>query len=77
MPTTTERFPWTQPRTDVLGPLVTYTVTLGTRFGPAVLEVPSTFGPDAAARRAIFVGAALRWDDVDRLTIVSVTPLDT
>lgn len=39
--------------------------------GTAVLEVPTSLGADAAARRAKWTAIQQRWGDVDEVTVVS------
>lgn len=51
--------------------LLVYLVTVDTPRGRAELEVPTTRGPDAAGRRAWMTAVALRWGDVDEITVVS------
>lgn len=53
--------------------LVTYVVTLSTSIGEAVVEVPSSLGPDAAGRRARIGAVALGWGDIDEVSVLSVT----
>lgn len=52
--------------------LVRWVVTLATPKGPAVLEVPSTLGPDAAGRRAVVIGCHQGWGDLDTITVTDV-----
>ena len=46
-----------------------YVITIGTPNGPGVLEVPTTLGPEAAARRALVTAMAIGWGEPDELTV--------
>lgn len=48
-----------------------YLVTLDTPAGMAELEVPTTLGPCAAARRAVVCAAASAWGDLPDIACVS------
>ena len=50
----------------------TYIVTLTTPHGVGQLEVPTTLGQEAAARRATVAAMSYGWGDFDTLTVESV-----
>jgi len=52
-----------------------YLVTLTTPHGVGQLEVPTTLGPNAAARRAIVAAMQWGWGNFDNLTVESVEEL--
>ena len=51
--------------------LTTYVIALETPEGIGVMEVPSTLGPEAAERRALFTAASIRFGggDLDTITV--------
>jgi hypothetical protein len=55
--------------------LIYFLVTVLTPNGKAELEVPSTLGTEAAARRAHITAVSLGWGDMDTVTVESVALL--